>query len=175
MHYGLIPSGETRVSHDCTVRNHDSIYYRCVSLVRFPRLPGPTKDCSSLTSVKLEYLREGSPECPVIRMYDFGQAEAKQLRELVKSLATGDRENVEFHNEAWVESVGGCSLTLRRGNRNQGILQSQTLRFECVLSSDGWNNAEGLLGPFSESNTTDFQWLTNHGRIALLISRSGHW
>ena len=125
--------------------------------------------------MKLEYLPGGSPECPLIRLYDFGQSEAKQLKELVKSLATGDREKVALHNEAWVESVGGCSLNLRRGNRNQGIRQSQTLRFECVLSSDGWSNVEGLLEPFCESNTTGFQWLTNGGRVALLISRSGQW
>jgi hypothetical protein len=125
--------------------------------------------------VKIEYLPEGSPECPLIRLYDFGQSEVKQLRELMKSLATGDRENVVLHNEACVESVGGCSLNLQRGNQNQGIRQSQTLRFECVLSSDGWSNAEGLLEPFSESNTTGFQWLTNDGRVALLISRSGQW
>jgi hypothetical protein len=125
--------------------------------------------------VKLEYLPEGSPACPLIRLYDFGQSEAKQLRELIKSLANGDRDNVALHNEAWVESVGGCSLNLQRGNQNQGIRQSQTLRFECVLSSDGWSNAEGLLEPFSESNTNGFQWLTNDGRVALLISRSGQW
>jgi hypothetical protein len=125
--------------------------------------------------VKLEYVPGGSPECPLIRLYDCGQSEAKQLRELVKSLANGDQKDVALHNEEWVESVGGCSLSLRRGNWNQGIRQSQTLGFECVLSSDGWSNMEGLLEPFSESNTTGFQWLTNGGRVALLISPSGKW
>ena len=125
--------------------------------------------------MKLEYVPGGSPECPLIRLYDCGQSEAKQLRELVKSLANGDQKDVALHNEEWVESVGGCSLSLRRGNWNQGIRQSQTLGFECVLSSDGWSNMEGLLEPFSESNTTGFQWLTNGGRVALLISPSGKW
>src|SRR5258708_26043391 len=123
----------------------------------------------------MEYLAGGSADCPLIRLYDFGQSEAKQLRELAKSLATGDRENVALHCEPWVESVSGCSLSLRRGNRNRGIRQSQTLRFECVLSSDGWSNVEGLLEPFCEPNTTGFQWLTNGGRVALLISPICHW
>jgi hypothetical protein len=125
--------------------------------------------------MKLEYLTAGSPECPLIRLYDFAQSEAKQLRELVKLLATGNRENAALHNEPWVESVGGCSLSLRRGNRNLGIRQSQALRFECVLSSDGWSNVEGLLEPFCETNTAGFQWLTNGGGVALLISPSGKW
>ena len=125
--------------------------------------------------MKLEYLPGGSPECPLIRLYDFGQSEAKQLRKLVESLATGGRENVALHNEAWVESVGGCSLNLRRANRNQGIRQSRTLRFECLLSPGGWSNVEGLLEPFCESETTGFQWLTYVGKVSLLISRNGQW
>jgi hypothetical protein len=124
--------------------------------------------------VKLEYLPKGSRECPLIRLYDFVQSEAKQLSELVKSLANGDREDVALHNEAWVESVAACCLNLRRGNRDQGIRQSRTLRFECVLSPDGWSNVEGLLEPFCASNT-GFQWLTHDGTVSLLISQSGQW
>jgi hypothetical protein len=71
--------------------------------------------------VKLEYPPQGSPECPLIRLYDFDQPQAKQLSELVKSLAAGDRENVALHNEAWVESVGECCLNLQSGKRNQGV------------------------------------------------------
>ena len=126
-------------------------------------------------TLKLEYLSGVSPECPLIPLKYFGQSEAKQRRTLVKSLTTGDRENVALHCESWIESVGGCSLSLRRGNRNLGIRQSQTLRFVCVLSSDGWSNVEGLLEQFCETRTTGFQELTNGGRVALLNSPSGKW
>jgi hypothetical protein len=125
--------------------------------------------------VKLEFLDRGSPECPLIRLYGFDQSEAKRLSELVKSLATGDRENVALHNEAWVESVGGCSLNLRRGDRDEGIRPSKTLIFECVLTLGGWDNVEGLLDPFTEAHVSGFQWLTHDGRVALLISKNGQW
>jgi hypothetical protein len=125
--------------------------------------------------VKLEYLPAGSPDCPLIRLYEFDQAEAQQLRQLVRSLAAGDREDVALQNEVWVESVTGCCLNLRRGNRNQGVRPARADKFECVLSPEGWSDVEGLLEPFSESNSSGFQWLTNHGRVALLISRSGQW
>jgi hypothetical protein len=125
--------------------------------------------------VKLEYLPDGSPDCPLIRLYEFDQSEARQLRQLVKSLVTGVRQDAALQNEVWVEPIGGCCLNLRRGTRDQGIRKARTLQFECVLSPDGWSNVEGLLEPFCESQTSGFQWLTHDGRIALLISRSGQW
>ena len=125
--------------------------------------------------VKLEYLPNGSPDCPLMRLFEFDQSEAQRLRQLVRLLIAGDCQDVALHNEAWVESVGGCSLNLRRGKRNQGIRKSQTLKFGCVLTPDGWSNVEALLEPFCESNTPGFQWLTHDGRVALLISPNGQW
>jgi len=125
--------------------------------------------------VKLEYLPKGSPECPLIRLYDFDQLQAKRLSKLVKSLAAGDRENVALHNEAWVESVGECCLRLQSGKRNQRIRTTPSGTFECVLSAEGWKDIEGLLEPFRESKTSGFRWLTRQGKIALLISPSGQW
>jgi hypothetical protein len=125
--------------------------------------------------VKLEYLPNGSPDCPLIRLFEFDQSEAQRLRQLVKSLVAGDRQDVALQDEEWVKPVGECCLNLRRGNRNQGVRQEQALKFECALSPDGWSNVEGLLEPFCESNTSGFQWLTHDGRVALLISHSGRW
>jgi hypothetical protein len=117
----------------------------------------------------------GSPDCPLIRLYEFDQSEARQLRQLIKSLVTGDRQDVALQNEVWVESVEGCCLNLQLGTRNQGVRETRALKFECVLSPDGWSNVEGLLAPFCESNSAGFQWLTHDGRVALLISQSGQW
>ena len=125
--------------------------------------------------MKLEYLSDGSPECPLIRLYEFNRSEAQQLRQLVKSLVTGDRKDVSLQNEMWVEPVDRCCLKLRVGIRNEGVRQAQPLRFECVLSPEGWNNVEGLLEPFSEPDGAGFQWLTTDGSVALLISQNGQW
>ena len=125
--------------------------------------------------MKIEYLADGSPDCPLIRLYEFNQAEAKQLRQLVRSLVPSDRQGVELENEAWAEPLGGCRLALRCGNPDQGIRQVGSRNFECVLNSDGWRNVEGLLGPFCDSNTAGFQWLIHDGGVSLLISQNGHW
>ena len=125
--------------------------------------------------MKLEYLPDGSLDCPLIRLFEFDQSEAQRLRQLVRSLVTGDRQSVALQNEVWADAVGGCCLSLRRGNQDQGIRQVEPLNFECVLSSDGWTNVEGLLEPFCDSNTDGFQWLTHDGKVALLISQNGQW
>jgi hypothetical protein len=102
-------------------------------------------------------------------------SEAQQLRQLVKSLVTGDHEYIALQNEMWVESVGGCSLDLRIGTRDDGVRQVQPLRFECVLSPEGWRGVEELLEPFSESDSSGFEWLTTKGGTPLLISANGQW
>jgi hypothetical protein len=125
--------------------------------------------------VKLEYLPDGSPDCPLIRLFEFDQLEARRLRQLVTSLIGGDRHDVQLHNEEWIKPIGECRLNLRQADRNQGVRQVLALDFECVLSLDGWSNVEGLLEHFYGSTTSGFQWLTHDGRVALLISQSGQW
>jgi hypothetical protein len=125
--------------------------------------------------MKLEYLPEGSPECPLIRLFEFNRSEVQELRQLLKALVTGDRQDVALNNEMWLESVGNCHLNLRVGKRNEGIRQVEPFRFECVFTSMEWGNLEVLLEPFSESDISGFQWLTTGGSVALLISRSGRW
>jgi hypothetical protein len=125
--------------------------------------------------MKIEYLAEGTRDCPLIRLYEFGTAETCALRELVRSLIAGERQSAAIHREAWAEPIGGCCLTFRRGNRNQGVRQTDLLNFECVLSPDGWTNVEGLLDPFCVAGGDGFQWLTQDGSVSLLLSKSGQW
>ena len=120
--------------------------------------------------MKVEYLADGSNDCPLIRLYEYNQSEVRRLRELMRELANGVRQSASLQNESWVMPVDGCCLSLLRGSRDRGIRQVLPLNFECVLSSTGWSNVEGLLQPFCDSDTNGFQWLTCDGRISLLIS-----
>jgi hypothetical protein len=60
--------------------------------------------------VKLEYLGDGSDDCPLIRLYEFDRAEAMWLREIFDSLANGSRQHLSLHDEVKIEAVGGCQL-----------------------------------------------------------------
>lgn len=125
--------------------------------------------------MKFEYLSDGSKGCPLIRLYDFSRTEVQLLRQLIRLLATGERELIALQNEFWVQPVRGCCLTLRQAKRNYGVRQADNPTFDCELNSSGWNNVEGLLDPFCDSDISGFQWLTRDGTVSLLISQSGQW
>jgi hypothetical protein len=65
---------------------------------------------SSLRPWNSNYLRDESPDCSLIRLLEFDQSEAQRLRQLVKSLVTGDRQEVALQNEEWVKPVEGVLL-----------------------------------------------------------------
>ena len=109
-----------------------------------------------------------------IRLYEFNRSEAQRLRQLVNSLVTGDRKDAALQDEMWVEPVDRCCLKLRVGLRNEGVRQAQPLRFECVLSPEGWNNVEELLEPFSETGGAGFQWLTTDGSVSTHLSQTAN-
>jgi len=84
--------------------------------------------------MKLEFLAEGSQDCPLIRLYAFDVGEAVQLRKLFRSLSTGSRQAVALHEEPGTEPVGGCRLDLHLGKGDSGVVPKGLLKFECILT-----------------------------------------
>ena len=125
--------------------------------------------------MKLEFLPEGSTDCPLIRLYSFTRSEVLHLRQLVDKLSTGKAQKIALHDELGVEPVNGCRLFFSHGNRDQGIVQISPREFECVLSGEGWLDVSSLLEPFCATDASGFQWLSDHGPISLLISVKGTW
>ena len=125
--------------------------------------------------VKLEYIAEGSQDCPLIRLYSFDQPAVLRLRKIVEALSNRSSVSMALHDERGVESVNSCKLILRSGTKDRGVLQTGPLAFECTLTPDTWSCVKELIDPFCESSSTGFQWLSDHGKISLLLSRSGHW
>jgi hypothetical protein len=102
--------------------------------------------------MKLEFLADGSPDCPVIRLYAFDTSAILRFSDLVNSLAVGAKANASLDEQPWIEPVAGCKLELCLGKRDRGILQIGPSKFECVLTGDGWADIVGLLQPFLESD-----------------------
>jgi len=125
--------------------------------------------------MKLEYLSEGSPDCPLIRLYSFTLPDVSRLKRYTAELSTGESLEILLHKEPGIEPINGCELQLKLGNRDRGIVQTTPLQFECVLSNEGWIDVSCLLEPFCEPDATGFQWLVDKGPISLLISVKGTW
>ena len=126
--------------------------------------------------MKLEFLVDGSPDCPLIRLYAFDQSEVLRFKDLISTLSLGKATNVSLHEQSWIDPVDGCKLEMSLGKRDRGIKQVDPSRFECVLTEEGWTDVAFLLEPFcAKELPTGYQWLEERGQVSLLISPSGSW
>lgn len=126
--------------------------------------------------MKLEFLAEGSSDCPLIRLYDFDPTGAMRLREAFRSLSDGSRRNIPLHEEWWVEPIAACHLDLRLGVRDLGVVQRLPTTFDCVLTADAWIEMVELTDPFcTQQDGEVYQWLNCDGEVSLLLSPTGTW
>jgi len=127
--------------------------------------------------MKLEFLADGSDDCPLIRLYDFDVTGATRLREAFRALSDGARQSIPLHEEWWMRSVEDCQLILRLGKRDLGVVQRLPMRFECVLTEEGWLEAMEKTNPFCEASGNQqaeiHQWLNYDGEVGLLLSPTG--
>jgi hypothetical protein len=125
--------------------------------------------------VRLEYLRDGSPDCPLLRLFNFGSNEAGKLLAAVADLAVGRAAHVAVHELADVTPVGGCELVLQVTARDAAVVQVGPVSFACRFTARTWDNVAGLVEPFAEG-ASGFQWLAaSPGETKLLLSPSGEW
>jgi len=125
--------------------------------------------------MKLEFLERGSPDCPLIRLYEFAAKESYNLRRIALQLARGREQTVLFHEQPGVISIGSCRLTLHQGEEDCGVSEFGARNFKWVLSKVGWFQVAGLIRPFSKGATVGFQWLSERGKARILISSDGRW
>ena len=127
--------------------------------------------------MKLEFLESGSPDCPLIRLYDFDNPAALWLTASIRALAGGPTQHIPLHDQSGINPVQGCQLDLRLGSHNGGIVQTSPNAFECVLTSEGWAKVADLIEPFcrTEDGKEQYQWLNEDGPISLLLSQTGRW
>lgn len=127
---------------------------------------------ASDTPVKLDYLKNGSDECPLVRLYEFDCPDARRLRQTFDALAEGSVERVALES---VESVDGSHLTFVRSARDRGVVETSPHHFEVALASEGWRQAADFVSAFCDGGF-GYQWLTPQTRgIQLLFSKDGAW
>ena len=126
--------------------------------------------------MKLEYLASGSPDGPLVRLYEFDTTGAQRLREAFRSLADGSLEEMALHEEWWIKSIAGCQLKLRMGPRDLGIVERLPSKFECTLTVEGWSEMASMVDPFCAGESSEAAvWLNEDGEASLLLTPSGRW
>jgi hypothetical protein len=125
--------------------------------------------------MKLEFLKNGAPDCHLIRLYEFESSEVQLLRRIVLQLARGKTSSVRLHKEQGIQAIDGCQLTLSRGEKDRGVDEIGPLEFAWALTKSGWLNVSGLIRPFSRTSSDSYQWLWDGRKIRILISHDGGW
>ena len=122
--------------------------------------------------MKLEYLPDGSLDCPIIRLYDFGTSEATKLWSKVAELGNGLNSNIVLLDLDFILSIDGCQLDFLVAERDRGIITTDiTNQFICVLNKESWKNVKDLIEPFcKDARPNTYQWLDETSNISLLFS-----
>ena len=95
--------------------------------------------------MRMEFLPDGSPVTPLIRLFDFTSDEIRQLHAAVLSLATGSL-SIGVHELRFVRPLGDCRPRLKTGQWDQGIMRaSESNDFVCSLTNGTWENVAGLV------------------------------
>jgi hypothetical protein len=125
--------------------------------------------------MKIEFLADGDPDCPLIRLSDYKAGELEQLRTVCFELADRRRNDFAFHDQPWIESVGDCKFVWRGGRQDVGVrLPAVGMPFVLEFSDEGWREVADKLAPFIDGSD-GFNWLANEGDVKVLISRYGAW
>jgi hypothetical protein len=74
--------------------------------------------------MRLEYLPDGSLDCPLIRLYDFDAAAATRLLQLVTSISDGLVGKIVLDQRQEITSVYGCKSALVAGGSDQGVVRT---------------------------------------------------
>lgn len=126
--------------------------------------------------ITLEYLHEGSEDCPLVRLYNFERSDVVALRDLCRALAAGRMQEVSLENQTWVNAIGGCSFVLRASRFDLGVnIPKSGTPLVMEYSDEGWRAVAEKIAPFFRDGFGDFQWLTNEGDVNVLLSRDGLW
>ncbi|HEX6885239.1 MAG TPA: hypothetical protein VF530_17830 [Planctomycetota bacterium] len=121
--------------------------------------------------MRVEFIPEGSPHCPLLCLRDFDPGQVRALRELLRELVAGARPSVRVEEHL---ELAGARMHFVSGDRDVG-LEAAREGFRLVLTPLSWHNVEGLLEPFEAPHVDGYQWLDESGWIRLLISRDGSW
>jgi hypothetical protein len=123
--------------------------------------------------MKLDYLQDGSDNCPLLRLYAFDRAEAQRLFQLFESLANGIAKRTSLRE---VESIDGTQLTLVCDSEDRGVIETSSQSFEIMLTSEGWKHVAEFTAPFA-NGSLGYQWLLPPlmRGTQLLLSKHGDW
>jgi hypothetical protein len=136
--------------------------------------------------MEIEFLKEGSADCPLVRIFGIDPQEFSTLADAIKELARAEGIERAADQLPGFHGVSNCRLTIISISTDDGVRQVSETTFVWALSPSKWLLVGGLIEPFAARQCDGLhQWLTgpqaryglNRGPISILLSCSddGRW
>lgn len=124
--------------------------------------------------MRIEYLEKGSPDCPIVKIYNCTLDEYKYLCNQFNLLHKSD------NSFKLNDTPSTLNIEFNVGELNQGVKLKDDSNFICILTKGAYKNIADLVSPFitkyeKENQSTRFQWLNEDSDISLLLSTNGKW
>lgn len=126
--------------------------------------------------MKIDYLADGSDDCPIVRIYQCTNQEYHYLYSEIDKLARG---GTSFSIQGTDSSV---NINFSNSITDIGLIKKTDDEFNCLLSKETYLRILGLLGPFINAdelikNGNGYQWLDETSEISLLLTSypNGAW
>src|SRR5262245_51700855 len=111
--------------------------------------------------MKIEYIKDGTSDSPLIRIYGADPKGFSRLTYLFRSLFHCDVSHAAIQELPGFEVVGNCTLTAIIGKQDKGVQRHGSEQdFTWILTPSSWETVADLTEPFRESQDIHFhQWL----------------
>ena len=135
---------------------------------------------SEIGTLKVEFLAEGSPDCPLVRLYGVDATGFARLHGLAQALSGSSSLRYDLATDACFDLVNTDTFVL--SNESGGGAQATAGGFEWSLERYDWQTVAMLLEPLIDLDAGGFQWLDQLSGLPadglpVLASRSpdGRW
>ena len=134
--------------------------------------------------MELEFLPDGSTDCPLLILSPSVPEEAKLLYNAISEMVSVPGSYLDIHTLPFISPIEGCKLSAQIGEHDLGVIPINTLEvflsetrnhFNWKLTLKSWNFVLALLHPFTKQDSHGYQWLEETSQISVLISDYYRW
>jgi hypothetical protein len=105
-----------------------------------------------------------------------GPDEVVQLRNSIRALSRDVRGHLVLTDLPFVQSIGGCRLTMTCGDGDAGVVDRARPDFEWILRAESWLGVDEQLEPFCvHQSSVSFQYLNPGTGPEVIYSTARAW
>jgi len=111
----------------------------------------------------------------LVRLYDFGMAEAIKFQNALKEFVAGDEETFDISTLDFIEERN-CKLIMAISDTDLGVVTRDKELFYCALTFKGFKELIQAIEPYTKREVSGYKMLYDIDSVTdLLFSPKGSW